>query len=183
LLILPASVPIDEPAVQSELTRYLDDNWVPVIEQDVDGPYALPLEIDRDNPSFGRFPAARWVARTLLMCLASTLRTTNRGIKDWLVRLGCTQSGEDVATFSDTLRRLADRTTFLYVDGRRYWYSPSRASPDSPRIGPCSGTRKGFGRRLPTGCGMSSGDAATPSGSMLRPAQPVTGPISRMPGW
>jgi len=43
-LILPANIAIDEPRVQFELTRYLTDNWVPVIERDVDGPSALPLD-------------------------------------------------------------------------------------------------------------------------------------------
>ena len=42
LMILPASVPIDEPPVQFELTRYMEDPWVPVIEKDVDGPASLP---------------------------------------------------------------------------------------------------------------------------------------------
>jgi predicted AAA+ superfamily ATPase len=37
-LILPANIPIDDPRVQFELTRYLSDNWVPIIEKDVDGP-------------------------------------------------------------------------------------------------------------------------------------------------
>ncbi len=45
-LILPASVPIDDSAVQFELTRYLSDVWVPIIEKDVDGPSSLPLRID-----------------------------------------------------------------------------------------------------------------------------------------
>src|SRR5205823_3497620 len=33
-LIQPANIPIDDPRVQFELTRYLSDNWVPIIEQD-----------------------------------------------------------------------------------------------------------------------------------------------------
>ena len=37
LLIMPASVPIDAPPVASELTRYLEDGWTPVIETDIDG--------------------------------------------------------------------------------------------------------------------------------------------------
>ena len=45
-LILPANISIDDPRVQFELTRYLSDNWVPVIEKDVDGPNSLPLRID-----------------------------------------------------------------------------------------------------------------------------------------
>jgi len=67
LLILPANVPIDEPTVQFELTRYMEDNWVPVIEKDVDGPHSLPLRIDRDNPNLGRYSASRRVARTIYL--------------------------------------------------------------------------------------------------------------------
>jgi predicted AAA+ superfamily ATPase len=33
-LILPTHISIDDPRVQFELTRYLSDNWVPVIEND-----------------------------------------------------------------------------------------------------------------------------------------------------
>ena len=41
-LILPGNLSIDDPRVQFELTRYLPEHWVPVIEKDVDGPQALP---------------------------------------------------------------------------------------------------------------------------------------------
>ena len=37
-LIMPAHIPIDDPHVRNELTRYLSDNWTPIIEADVDGP-------------------------------------------------------------------------------------------------------------------------------------------------
>jgi len=37
-MILPASVPMDDGAVKSELTRYLLDQWEPIISQDIDGP-------------------------------------------------------------------------------------------------------------------------------------------------
>ena len=50
-MILPASIPIDDPRVQFELTRYLPDNWVPVIEKDVDGPGSLPLRLDGEVPN------------------------------------------------------------------------------------------------------------------------------------
>jgi hypothetical protein len=54
---------------------------------------------------------------------APTLRASHRGIEDRQVKLGCVQPGEAVATFGDALRRLTDGATYLYVDGRRYWYS------------------------------------------------------------
>jgi predicted AAA+ superfamily ATPase len=126
LLIMPASVSIDDPCVQFELTRYLDDQWVPVIEKDVDGPHCLPLALDRDNPNLGRYSACRRVARTIYIGSAPTLRAANRGIEERRVKLGCVQPGEAVATFGDALRRLTDRATYLYVDGKRYWYSTQR---------------------------------------------------------
>ncbi|MGI8424432.1 MAG: DUF499 domain-containing protein [Chloroflexota bacterium] len=123
LLILPATVPIDDPAVQEELTRYLEDNWRPVLEKDVDGPNSLPLRIDRENPNLGRYSAARRVARTLYLGSAPTLRAAKKGLEDRQVKLGSAQPGESVAIFGDALRRLTDQATFLYVDGGRYWYS------------------------------------------------------------
>ena len=123
LLIMPANVPVDDPPVQFELTRYMSDPWVPVIEKDVDGPNSLPLTIDRENPNLGRFSASRRVARTIYMGSAPIQQAANRGIEDRQVKLGCVQPGESVATFGDSLRRLTDRATYLYVDGKRYWYS------------------------------------------------------------
>ncbi|MGB4978106.1 MAG: DUF499 domain-containing protein, partial [Anaerolineae bacterium] len=65
-LILPANIAIDDPRVQFELTRYLPDNWVPVIEKDVDGPGSLPLRLDGEVPNLGKFAACRRVARATL---------------------------------------------------------------------------------------------------------------------
>ncbi len=123
LLILPGNIPVDDQIVQFELTRYLEDQWVPVIEKDVDGANSLPLALDRDNPNLGRYSAARRVARTIYMGSAPTMRASHRGIDERQVKLGCVQPGEAVATFGDALRRLTDSATYLYVDGKRYWYS------------------------------------------------------------
>jgi predicted AAA+ superfamily ATPase len=123
LLIMPATVPVDDPAVQFELTRYLEDQWVPVIDKDVDGANSLPLALDRENPNLGRYSASRRVSRTIYMGSAPIQKAANRGIEDRQVKLGCVQPGEAVATFGDALRRLTDRATYLYVDGKRYWYS------------------------------------------------------------
>ncbi|RJP24369.1 MAG: ATP-binding protein [Candidatus Abyssobacteria bacterium SURF_5] len=123
LLIMPANVPVEDPRVQFELTRYLEDQWVPVIEKDVDGQLSLPLTLDRENPNLGRYSACRRVARTIYMGSAPVQRAANRGIDDRQVKLGCVQAGESAAIFGDALRRLTDRATYLYVDGRRYWYS------------------------------------------------------------
>ena len=123
LLIMPATIPIDDSAVQFELTRYLDDQWTPVIAKDVDGEHSLPLKIDIEAPNLGRYSACRRVARSIYVGSAPIQRAANRGIDDRLVKLGCVQPGETVATFGDAIRRLTDRATYLYVDGNRYWYS------------------------------------------------------------
>ena len=123
LLIMPASVPIDDQRVQFELTRYLDEQWAAVIDKEVDGLQSLPLSLDRDNPNLGRYSACRRVARTIYMGSAPIQRAANRGIDDRHIKLGCVQPGESVATFGDALRRLTDRSNYLYVDRQRYWYS------------------------------------------------------------
>jgi predicted AAA+ superfamily ATPase len=122
-LILPANIPIDDPRVQFELTRYLSDNWVPIIERDVDGPSSLPLRIDGEVPNLGKFAACRRVARTIYLGSAPTPAAANRGVEDRRVKLGCVMPGESPAVFGDALRRLAAAATYLYQDGPRYWYS------------------------------------------------------------
>lgn len=122
-LILPSNIPIDDPRVQFELTRYLSDNWVPVIEKDVDGPSALPLRLDSDVPNLGKYAAGRRVARTIYLGSAPTATAANRGIEDRRVKLGCVMPGESPNIFGDALRRLSSAATYLYQDGSRYWYS------------------------------------------------------------
>jgi len=122
-LIMPSNVSIDDPRVQFELTRYLSDNWTPVIEKDVDGPNSLPLRIDGEVPNLGKFAACRRVARTVYLGSAPTATAANRGLEDRRIRLGCVMPGESTAVFGDALRRLASAATYLYEDGPRYWYS------------------------------------------------------------
>jgi predicted AAA+ superfamily ATPase len=122
-LILPSTIPIDDPRVQFELTRYLSDNWVPVIEKDVDGPTALPVRLDSDVPALGKHQACRRVARTIYLGSAPTATAAHHGVEDRRIKLGCVVPGETPAIFGDALRRLAGAATYLYQDGTRYWYS------------------------------------------------------------
>jgi predicted AAA+ superfamily ATPase len=122
-LIMPANIPIDDPRVRDELTRYLSDQWKPIIEKDVDGPNALPLRIDGEASNLGKFAATRRVARTVYLGSAPTASAANRGIEDRRIKLGCVMPGEAPALFGDALRRLSSAATFLYQDGPRYWYS------------------------------------------------------------
>jgi predicted AAA+ superfamily ATPase len=122
-LILPSTIPIDDARVQFELTRYLSDIWVPIIEKDVDGPSSLPLRLDREVPNLGKLHATRRVARTIYLGSAPTAAAAHRGLEDRQVKLGCVMPGESPAVFGDALRRLAATATYLYQDGPRAWYA------------------------------------------------------------
>jgi len=120
---MPGNIAIDDPRVQFELTRYLSDNWVPVIEKDVDGPSALPLRIDGEVSNLGKYAATRRVARTIYLGSAPMAGAAKLGVEDRRIKLGCVMPGESSAVFGDALRRLATEATYLYQDGPRYWYS------------------------------------------------------------
>jgi predicted AAA+ superfamily ATPase len=122
-LILPSMIPIDDQRVEFELTRYLSDNWVPVIQKDVDGPNSLPLQLDAENANLGKVHACRRVARTIYLGSAPTTKAAHRGIEDRRIKLGCVVPGETPAVFGDALRRLAGTATYLYQDVNRFWYS------------------------------------------------------------
>ena len=122
LLIMPGNLPMDYGLLVSEMKKYLEDGWDPVIKSDVDGANSLPLRIDRDNSHFGRLSAARRAARTVYMGSAPR-PDGRRGVDEKSIVLGCTQPGESPRQFADALKRLSGEATHLYVDGRQYWYS------------------------------------------------------------
>ena len=66
-VILPASVPLSDPAVVAELTRNLEDNWKPIIDADVDGPSSMPRALDDQYKNLGRYGATRRVARCVFL--------------------------------------------------------------------------------------------------------------------
>ncbi|MCY4194901.1 MAG: DUF499 domain-containing protein, partial [bacterium] len=122
LLIMPGNLPMDSGALVSEMKKYLEEAWDPVIKSDVDGPNALPLRIDGQSRHFGQLSATRRAARTVYMGSAPR-PDGKRGVDLKSVVLGCAQPGEPVGQFADALRRLSGEATHLYVDGAQYWYS------------------------------------------------------------
>ena len=121
LMIMPASVAMDDHAIRSELTRYLSDAWEPIISKDVDGHDSLPLKIDQEFPNLGRYSASRRVARALYIGTAPGAESDTPGVSAEGVMLACAQPGEAVATFGDALRRLSDRAAYIHQDGNRFW--------------------------------------------------------------
>ena len=134
-LIMPASFPLDDMNVQQELTRHLAENWIPIIEKDVDGPSSLAVRIDNEVLNLGRLSATRRVARTIflgsaplstgdLRISAPLSSSSHRGLEDRRVKLGCAMPGDSLAVFGDALRRLIAGATYLYQDGNCFWYEP-----------------------------------------------------------
>ena len=85
---------------------------------------SLPLRLDQENAgTYGRYSAARRVARTVFLGSAPLPAAANRGIDDRRILLGSVQPGETPATFGDALRKLAGQATYLYENSGRYWYA------------------------------------------------------------
>lgn len=121
LMIMPGHIPMDSGAVVSELTKYLDDRWEPIIRTDVDGQNSLPLRLDQEFPNLGKYSAARRVARTTYVGSAPR-QDDRRGVDLKHIVLGCVQPGEKPGVIQDGLRHLAANATYLYNQGAQYWY-------------------------------------------------------------
>lgn len=142
-LILPANVSINDGRVQFELTRYLPDHWVPILEKDVDGTNSLPLRIDGQTSNLGKFSAARPVARTIYLGSAPAVETANRGLEDRRIKLGCCSAGRvarGVRGCSETIGRSGHPPLPGREPTRRppFGQSASTALSPSARCGPGS---------------------------------------------
>jgi hypothetical protein len=122
-LIMPANIPLEQPQVQYHLTRYLADNWEPIIKTDIDGANSLPIRIDSEVTNLGKYAACRRIARAVYLGSAPLAKAANPGLDERRIKLGCVMPGEQVSVFTDGLRRLATTATYLYQDETRYWYS------------------------------------------------------------
>lgn len=122
LMIMPGSLPLYDPAVRNKSIYYLPQGWDPVIERDIDGERAEPLEIDRDT-RFGALQAARRTARTIFLGSApSGTAQMVRGIELSRICLGSAQPGQQVAVYKDALRRLMDKLHYLNAANSRFWF-------------------------------------------------------------
>ena len=121
-MILPGTVPLDMPTVVSEITQYLPDAWKPIIDTDVDGITSTPARIDRERSTFGQRAVTRRLARSTFIGAAPTLRSAQRGVERQRMWLGAAIPGDTVGNFGSALELLAQRATYLYAEGSRYWY-------------------------------------------------------------
>ena len=124
-LIMPGGVPLDADEVLSEITQYLDDNFKPVIDADIDGPSATPARIDASRPIYGQRRITRRLARAIFLGSAPTLKAAHKGIEQPRIWLGMAVPGDAVGNFGSALHLLSEQATYLYSEGARYWYAAS----------------------------------------------------------
>ncbi|MCF2525903.1 Swt1 family HEPN domain-containing protein [Yinghuangia soli] len=133
-LITPGTVPVDDTQVFSEITKYLDDNWKPVVDKDVDGEGSTPKQIDRERPSFGQRALTTRIARSVFIATVPTLRSAHKGVDIQHLRLGTAVPGDVINHIGDARALLGQRATYFYEDGDRSWYdlaaSVSRVAAD-----------------------------------------------------
>ena len=125
LLILPGSISLDVAGIRDELTRHVGDNWNAIVDREVDGAGSIPYLKDRENARFGKYMAARRVARAILLGSAPSARSQAvRGLEASRVRLGVVQPGENIAVFNDALSALQTSLAYLYSNpsNDRFWY-------------------------------------------------------------
>ena len=121
-LIMPGSIPLGVPAVNSELTQYLQDSWKAIISADVDGTNSEPAKIDREKPTFGQRSLTKRLARTVFFGAAPTIGSAHKGIETQRVFLGTATPGDVPGNFHSALNQLSDRATYFYSGSGKLWY-------------------------------------------------------------
>ena len=121
-MIMPSTVPLGEYRVGNQLVQYLDDSWETIINRDVAGRDSTPAQVDRSRPLYGQRSVTERLARTIFIGSAATLKTPNKGIDKQRIWLGTAVPGDTTVHFESALHLLAERATYLYNEGARYWY-------------------------------------------------------------
>jgi predicted AAA+ superfamily ATPase len=121
-LIMPGSLPLDDPNVLTQISQYLPDSWKPIIDADIDGPRSTPAQIDSERPLFGQRAITRRLARTIFVGAVPTLKSSHIGAEKPRIWLGVAIPGDTIGNFGSALDLLSQRATYLYADGHRYWF-------------------------------------------------------------
>lgn len=131
--ITPGDIPFDDKNVSQELNQYLDDNWIPIIDRDVDGPDAVPAKIDKDNTALGARHITQRLARTVFMGAVPGLKSAHKGIDRKRVFLGTAIPGDVPGNFYPALNHLTNQATYFYSSENAYWYDTHANTTRSAR--------------------------------------------------
>ncbi len=130
-LILPGNLPLDDARVRHELSRCLPEQWEHTIETEIDGPEAMPRQIDNDVAEFTRAAACQRVARAVFLGSAPTSPSGNAGLDNRRIKLACAMPNEKPALFGDALFRLAAPATDPDVEAMHSTPGPQHAANPS----------------------------------------------------
>lgn len=121
-LILPGNVPLEATTVNTDLTQYLEDQWKPIIDSDIDGPGSMAQQIDLDRPNLGQRFVTQRIARTIFMGAAPRIKASRKGLDKQYVWLGTAIPGDTLGNFGSAIELLAQRSTYFYEEQGHYWF-------------------------------------------------------------
>ncbi|UKA69008.1 DUF499 domain-containing protein (plasmid) [Arthrobacter sp. FW306-05-C] len=121
-LILPGNVPLDATTVNTDLTQYLEDQWKPIIDSDIDGSGSTAQQIDLDRPNLGQRFVTQRIARTIFMGAAPRIKSTHKGLDKQYLWLGTAIPGDVLGNFGSAVELLAQRSTYFYEEQGHYWF-------------------------------------------------------------
>lgn len=121
-LILPGNVPLSATPVNTDLTQYLEDQWKPIIDSDIDGDAATAARIDLEKTALGRRFLTQRAARTIFMGAAPRKHSSRKGLDKQFVWLGTAVPGDALGDFGTALELLSQRSTYFYEEQGHYWF-------------------------------------------------------------
>jgi predicted AAA+ superfamily ATPase len=121
-LIMPGYVPLDASTVNTDLTQYLEEQWKPIIDSDIDGTGSTAAEIDRSRPALQARHVTQRIARTIFMGAAPRSRASRKGLDKQYVWLGTGTPGDTLGNFGSAIDQLAQRSTYFYEEQGHYWF-------------------------------------------------------------
>lgn len=121
-LILPGNVPLDTATVNTDLTQYLEDQWKPIIDSDIDGPASTAQQIDLDRPALGQRFVTQRLARSIFMGAAPRVKSSRKGLDKQYLWLGTAVPGDTLGNFGTAVDLLAQRSTYFYEEQGHYWF-------------------------------------------------------------
>ncbi|MDK7082713.1 DUF499 domain-containing protein [Pseudoglutamicibacter cumminsii] len=121
-LIMPGYVPLDASTVNTDLTQYLEDQWKPIIDSDIDGPGSTASEIDKSRPVLQARHVTQRIARTIFIGAAPRSTSSRKGLDKQYVWLGTATPGDTLGNFGSAIDQLAQRSTYFYEEQGHYWF-------------------------------------------------------------
>ena len=121
-LIMPGTVPLAAANVNTDLTQYLEDQWKPIIDTDIDGPDCTAERIDRTRSNLGARFVTQRVARTVFMGTAPRSNKSNKGLDKQFINLGTAIPGDALGNFGQAVDQMEQECTYFYGEHGRHWF-------------------------------------------------------------